>query len=106
METIYGPIVPQVAGELIYQVTLASGMIISNPSAFGNGEYPCPIPLTIVSEGGRILSCVKIVDYEWEKRQTEALGDLKEGRYTVYQTGAEFLAAIDLAITKHEARCS
>jgi len=104
METINGPIVPNVTGDLIYQITLASGMIITNPSAFGDVDSISVVPLTILSEAGNILSNVKFVDYKWERRQAEAIADLKEGRSTVYQTGDDFLAAMDKAIAKHEAR--
>ena len=56
METIHGPVAQLVEGDIIYQVTLASGMIVTNPSAFGQSEYPVIIPTAVVSEGGQILS--------------------------------------------------
>ena len=38
METIHGPIAQLVAGNVIYQVTLASGMIVTRPMGFGDEE--------------------------------------------------------------------
>jgi len=35
MRIIQGPTAPLTAGSIIYQITLASGMIITNPSEFG-----------------------------------------------------------------------
>ena len=51
MEIIHGPTIPLANNNIIYQVTLASGMIITNPAAFGNGVYPEASPF-IISEGG------------------------------------------------------
>lgn len=56
MKTIKGPIVPLATGNVIYQVTLASGMVITNPSAFGpDGETTPPTPV-IVGENGQVLT--------------------------------------------------
>ncbi|MGA2534077.1 MAG: hypothetical protein ABSG19_13700 [Candidatus Aminicenantales bacterium] len=55
METVRGPIAPLKTGSIIYQITLASGMIITSPSAFGfdeNAVKPAPI---IVGEDGRVF---------------------------------------------------
>jgi hypothetical protein len=59
MDTIYGPMVQIVAGTLVYQVTLSSGMIVTNPSAFGPEDHSYVVPTTIVTEGGKILSSPK-----------------------------------------------
>lgn len=104
MEIINGPTIPSGNNNIIYQITLASGMIITNPSAFGNGIYPEVIPSFIISEDGKILSAPRAYDIEWEKRQAEAIADLKEGCSTTYNTGHDFLAAIDDAIAKNEVR--
>lgn len=56
MKTIKGPIAPLTAGSMIYQITLASGMVITNPVAFGLEEDTIvPIPV-IVGENGQVLS--------------------------------------------------
>jgi|SwirhisoilCB1_FD_contig_21_1559369_length_329_multi_2_in_0_out_0_2 hypothetical protein len=55
METIHGPIAQLVAGNVIYQVTLASGMIVTRPMGFGDGK-PAETAPVIVSEGGRVLA--------------------------------------------------
>lgn len=41
---------------------------------------------------------------EWQTRHEEAIADLNEGRYTVYETGSDFLAAMDEAIARNEAK--
>lgn len=56
MDTIHGPFVQLVAGTMIYQITLASGMIITNPLAFGDSSYMPLAPRVIVAEDGQILS--------------------------------------------------
>ena len=55
METIHGPIAQLVAGNVIYQVTLASGMIVTRPMGFGE-EKPTLTAPVIVSQDGRVLS--------------------------------------------------
>lgn len=56
MEKINGPIAPLKTGNIIYQITLASGMIITSPAAFGLDESTIePIP-TIVGENGHVIS--------------------------------------------------
>ncbi|MBI4297980.1 MAG: hypothetical protein HY676_05555 [Chloroflexi bacterium] len=56
MKTIKGPIAPLPTGNMIYQITLASGMIITNPAAFGLEEDTIvPIPV-IVGENGQVLT--------------------------------------------------
>jgi len=55
MKTIKGPIVPLTAGSIVYQITLASGMVITNPAAFGpEGGTIAPTPI-VVAENGQIL---------------------------------------------------
>ena len=43
---------------------------------------------------------------EWQARHEEAVADLTEGRFTVYETGQDFLAAMDEVIARNEARNS
>jgi hypothetical protein len=56
MKTIDGPTAQLVSGQIIYQITLSSGMIITNPSGFGETETVPKYHPAIVSEDGRILS--------------------------------------------------
>ncbi|MDO8475061.1 MAG: hypothetical protein Q7W02_02500 [Candidatus Rokubacteria bacterium] len=56
MDTIRGPIAQLAAGGVIYQVTLASGMIVTNPAAFGEQKQASVAPAVVVSEKGEILS--------------------------------------------------
>jgi hypothetical protein len=56
IKTIKGPIVPLAAGNIIYQITLESGMIITNPASFGlesNINTPSSI---VVGENGKVLA--------------------------------------------------
>lgn len=41
---------------------------------------------------------------EWQTRHEEAIADLNEGRCTTYETGSDFLAAMDEAIARNEAK--
>ncbi len=41
---------------------------------------------------------------EWQRRHEEAIADLNEGRFTMHETGIDFLAAMDEAIARNEAR--
>ncbi len=59
MDIINGPIVQEMTGSMIYQVTLASGMIITNPSGFGKDDFAANTPSAIISEGGKILALPK-----------------------------------------------
>ncbi len=54
METIHGPIAELVAGNVIYQVTLASGMIVTRPMGFGDEKLTSTS--VVVSEDGKVLS--------------------------------------------------
>ena len=45
----------------------------------------------------------QLKDIEWEKRQAEAIADFKEGKFSVHQTGNDFLSEIDKAIARNEA---
>lgn len=56
MDTIRGPIAQLAAGSVIYQVTLASGMIVTSPMAFGEQKQAPTAPAVVVSEKGTILS--------------------------------------------------
>ena len=56
MDTVRGPIAQLVAGDLVYQVTLASGMVVTSPAGFGKTEYTLTTPVVVISEDGRILS--------------------------------------------------
>ena len=60
MEIIHGPTTQLVAGNIIYQVTLMSGMIVTNPSAFGEDNSSPFIPTAIITDDGKILSISKI----------------------------------------------
>jgi hypothetical protein len=63
MDTIHGPTVQIAAGTVVYQITLSSGMIVTNPSGFGpDDDYSRIIPTVIVAEGGKILSAPKTKD--------------------------------------------
>ncbi len=104
MDIINGPTTQLVASDLIYQITLASGMIITNPLAFGNGGRVGLAPSAIVSEAGEILSGVIIIDVDWQRRQLEAIADLNDGRYSVYENGQDLLAAMDEKIARNEVR--
>ena len=56
MEEVKQPVAPGGA-TIIYQVTLASGAIATNPYAFGSdADQPIAEQITIVTEDGRILS--------------------------------------------------
>jgi hypothetical protein len=55
MEIIHGPLAPLTAGGIVYQVTLASGMIVTSPSAFGAIEHGEIIEKIVVTEDGRVL---------------------------------------------------
>ena len=50
MRTINGPTYQSASNQLIYQVTLSSGMIITNPSGFGATEPLLTYQPAIVSE--------------------------------------------------------
>ena len=56
METIAGPIAQLGASAVIYQVTLASGMVITSPTGFGEDQPTLNPPAVVVSESGEILS--------------------------------------------------
>jgi len=59
MKKIKGPLAPLATGSTIYQVTLASGMIITNPAAFGEIERAPNYISAVVSEDGRVLVAPK-----------------------------------------------
>lgn len=75
MKEIKGPIAPLSTGSVIYQVTLASGMIITSPTAFGLNESTFePLPM-IVGEDGRVfVGPLPQGTDDSAGRQTEALG--------------------------------
>lgn len=56
MKEIRGPMAPLGSGNVIYQVTLASGMIITNPAAFGLEEHTIVPASPIVGENGQVLT--------------------------------------------------
>lgn len=65
MTVIQGPTAPSVTGGIIYEVTLASGMLITNPTDFGLTEYLGVSPTVIVSDKGQILARARdLEDYE------------------------------------------
>jgi hypothetical protein len=55
MQVIRGPTAQLTSGDILYQVTLATGAIVTNQAAF---EKPIPIsaqPTSIVTIGGQVL---------------------------------------------------
>ncbi len=56
IEVIHGPTVPMVPG-VLYQVTLASGLIVTNPEGFATGSHDQASPTrdVHVSERGHLL---------------------------------------------------
>ena len=54
MEVIYGPTVPAVRG-VIYQVTLASGVIVTSPEGFADGQHLWGERRVVVAENGTVL---------------------------------------------------
>jgi hypothetical protein len=59
MQTVKGPVAPGSLGCLVYQVTLASGMIVTNPAMFGTTEEDQTEPQVVMTEDGRILVAPK-----------------------------------------------
>ena len=55
MRIIHGPLAPLTMGGVIYQVTLASGMIVTSPFAFGAIEEGSVLQKTVVTGDGRVL---------------------------------------------------
>ncbi len=41
---------------------------------------------------------------EWQARHKDAIADLEEGRYAIYETGEDFLAAMKKAMADNEVR--
>lgn len=56
MKTIKGPIVPLIANNTVYQITLSSGMVITNPAAFGPDVDMEVLSPAIVGENGQVLT--------------------------------------------------
>lgn len=56
METLNGPIAQLAPGHMVYHITLASGMIITNPFGFSATEPFQTVPDVIVSESGQVIS--------------------------------------------------
>ena len=56
MEIIHGPVAPTTANGVIYQVTLASGMIVTSPAGFSSDVSARAVTPTIVTGDGRVLS--------------------------------------------------
>ena len=54
-QVIHGPTVESQTG-ILYQVTLPSGMIVTNPSGFGEPECPGAAVTPYVTEDGRVLA--------------------------------------------------
>ena len=55
MQVVYGPTIPS-AGSIIYQVTLSSGAIVTNPHSFGDLQARVLEPRVIVAVNGRVLA--------------------------------------------------
>ncbi len=64
METIQGPIAQDMTHNPIYQVTLTSGLVVTNPAAFGKDENLYVTPPVIVTETGKVLTASKTSDNE------------------------------------------
>jgi hypothetical protein len=56
MKTISAPTSQLTSGAVIYQITLASGMIITTPFSFGEEESIKVSSPAIVTDDGRVLS--------------------------------------------------
>lgn len=56
MKTIKGPIAPLKTGNVIYQITLASGMIITSPAGFGLEELTSALIPAIIGENGCVFA--------------------------------------------------
>jgi hypothetical protein len=56
LEIIHGPVAPTTANGVIYQVTLASGMIVTSPAGFSSDVSARAVTPTIVTGDGRVLS--------------------------------------------------
>ena len=55
MEVIHGPVIPSLGG-VIYQITLASGMIVTSPAGFADpSSASSATRRIIVTEDGRVL---------------------------------------------------
>jgi hypothetical protein len=54
-QIIYGPIAPGGNG-IIYQVTLASGAVVTNPAAFGDAQDAPPRPWPLIADDGTVLT--------------------------------------------------
>lgn len=59
-QVVYGPVAPSPGTGIIYQVTLASGMIATNPSAFPDGATEPSYVSALVTESGRVLVNAKV----------------------------------------------
>lgn len=55
MKVVHGPTVQLTSGDILYQVTLASGAVITSPSAFEAPKLTPAEPKTIVTMDGRVL---------------------------------------------------
>ncbi len=72
MKKIKGPLVQLTAGSIVYQVTLASGMVITNPATFGDTERALVSIPAIVSETGQVLAPQKTSDAPFSRFETLA----------------------------------
>jgi hypothetical protein len=54
-QVIHGPTVEVPTG-IVYEVTLPSGMIVTNPSGFGKPAKPGNAVIPYVTEDGRVLA--------------------------------------------------
>jgi hypothetical protein len=53
---IQGPVIPSITGGVLYEVTLASGIIITNPINFGQSERTYLSSNDIITEKGEVLA--------------------------------------------------
>jgi hypothetical protein len=54
-QVIDGPTAPS-TGQVIYQITLAKGLILTNPAAFGSADDSVPSSDPVFSEDGKLLA--------------------------------------------------
>lgn len=77
-QIIKGPTVSSPSNGIIYHVTLASGMIATNPSAFPAEETAPHHSGAVVTEDGRVLS----VGADYEQRTPSPLSEV-EAEYSL-----------------------
>jgi hypothetical protein len=55
-QVVHGPTAPG-SEQIIYQVTLEGGLVLTNPAAFGTSDYRLAVtPVPVIAEDGRVLA--------------------------------------------------